>query len=217
MKLIPVLAIVTSLSVGVAQGATTFFPGKLQLEFWQGKVKGDVEGGTAGAPTSTQFLGIFQFPEDGSNEAGDNYTIRVTGFFVPPTTGKYIIFEDSDDTSDLYLSTDDTAANKRLIAQQPGWSNQLTWTTDNGGGTDLQQRRSDTWLPAGATVPPFKDGISLVAGTKYYIEGVMNEFGGGDNFAATFKIVGEADPADGDSSKMTGNLIGANVFTDVSL
>jgi hypothetical protein len=211
MKRTTLFAFLVALSLGVGQSAEKFTAGQLQLEFWQGRVKGEIEGGTAGAPDSVQFLKIFQWPEDGSNEAGANYTIRVTGFFVPPTTGKYIIFVDADDTADLWLSTDDTPANKQMVAQQPGWSNQLTWTTDNGGGTDLRQRRSDTWLPAGSATAPFKDGISLVAGTHYYIEGVMNEFGGGDNFAATFKLVGEPDPVDLDFSKMTGNLIGTSI------
>jgi len=217
MKRTTLFAILAALCVSAAHAAQVFTPGVLQLEFWQNKVKGDVEGGTAGGANYSQLLSIFQWPEDGSNEAGVNYTIRVTGFFIPPTTGKYVIFVNADDTADLWLSTDDTPANKRLIAQQPGWSNQLNWTTDNGGGSDLQQKHSDTFIPTGAATAPFKDGIPLVAGTKYYIEGVMNEFGGGDNFAATFKLVGEPDPVDGDFSKMTGNLIGANVQTDVSL
>src|SRR6266542_5203861 len=98
MKRTALFAILMALSLGVGHAAEKFTPGQLQLEFWQGKVKGDVEGGTAGAPDSVQFLSLFQWPEDGSNEAGENYTIRVTGFFVPPTTGKYIIFVDADDT-----------------------------------------------------------------------------------------------------------------------
>src|SRR6266581_3391579 len=48
-------------------------------------------------------------------------------------------------------------------------------------------------------------GIHLLAGTQYYIEGVMNEFGGGDNMEVTFyNLVTESPPADGDAPRLTG-------------
>src|SRR5438477_8902936 len=55
---------------------------------------------------------------------------------------------------------------------------------------------------------PWSAGIPLTAGTHYYLEGVHHEGGGGDNFAATYIMVGETDPADGDAPKLTGSVIG---------
>ena len=45
---------------------------------------------------------------------GNNYVIRISGWFIPPTTDKYIFFLATDDDSDLFLSTtDNTIANKQ--------------------------------------------------------------------------------------------------------
>ena len=106
--------------------------------------------------------------------------------------------------------------NKRTIAQQPGWNSNRRWVTDQGGGNDLQQKTSSTWVnAAGAT--PFANGIHLLAGTQYYIEGVMNEFGGGDNMEVTFYLTTESPPADGDAPKLTGSVIGVNVASATTL
>ena len=63
----------------------------------------------------------------------DNYFARVFGFFVPPSNGNYVFFVSGDDQVNLYLSTDADPANKKLIAQEGGWSNQYQWTTPGSG------------------------------------------------------------------------------------
>jgi hypothetical protein len=177
--------------------------GRLKREYFAGGNRAAVENGNAGTPTSITALTSFETPVD----SADNYAQRVTGFFIPPTTGNYIFFDSSDDDSDLYLSTDDNPANKRLIAQEPGWSQSRTWVTDNGGANGLQQKRSDTFVDPVTGTTPWAAGIALTAGTRYYIEGVMHEGGGGDNFAARYKLVGAADPTDGDPSNLTNGVI----------
>src|SRR5437867_3114460 len=67
MKRTTLASILALLSFAAAEAADVFVPGKLQLEFWQDKVKEDVEGGTAGGPTSIQLIDLFEFPTDGSN------------------------------------------------------------------------------------------------------------------------------------------------------
>jgi hypothetical protein len=198
------LLILIALSASVVQAAPIFIPGLLQEEFWQGIGNGPVEAGTAGTPTFTTYLSSFEIPPD----RGTTYAVRLSGFFIPATTGDYSFNISADDTADLFLSTDGTLANKRMIAQQIGWNATRAWVTDNGG--NLDQRISTTWTNA-TGVAPFASGIHMVAGTKYYIEGVMNEFGGGDDFAIRYKLLTDADPADGDPSNLTGNLIGVNV------
>src|SRR6266581_419819 len=126
-------------------------------------------------------------------------------FLVPPTTGDYVFYVAGDDDSDLFLSTDATPANKRLIAQEVSWSDSRRWVTAGFGL--VTQKRSDQWMDAtGAT--PWATGIRLVAGTHYYIEGVHHEGTGGDDFGATYGLYGGADPLDGDAPKLTGNVIG---------
>ena len=58
--------------------------------------------GTMGAPTVESAVTSFQAPWG----AADYYFARVYGFFIPPTAGNYVFFTDSDDQSNLYLSTD---------------------------------------------------------------------------------------------------------------
>src|SRR5690606_14974103 len=94
--------------------------------------------GTMRAPDSSAVVTQFGGPW----AAGDNYSSRISGYFVPPSTGEYVLFIASDDQSNLYLSTDDQPANKKLIAQEAGYSNQYQWQTV--GGTSLpEDKRSD--------------------------------------------------------------------------
>ena len=209
MKRITFFAIVVALSYSVADAATNFIPGVLQEEYWAGKVKGDIAAGTAGTPTFITNLTSFEIPSDIAN----NYAVRITGYFIPAVTANYSFNISSDDTSDLFLSTDNTPANKRMIAQQPGWNATRLWATDSGGGNDLRQRVSRTWLNASG-VAPFASGIHLVAGTRYYIEAQFNEFGGGDNLAVSYQYpVPPATPtvdfpADFDPPNIDSTLIG---------
>jgi len=100
-----------------------------------------VEAGTAGTPTRTSLLSSFEIPVN----VAENYSARVSGVFIPPATGDYVFIVSADDTADLFLSTDATPANKRLIAQQPGWNTNRQWVSDAGGAIGLQQKTSNTW------------------------------------------------------------------------
>jgi regulation of enolase protein 1 (concanavalin A-like superfamily) len=50
----------------------------------------------------------------------DNYGSRIYGWLYPPATGDYTFWITSEDTSELWLSTDETPENMVLIAQEPG-------------------------------------------------------------------------------------------------
>jgi len=55
------------------------------------------------------------------DDAGENYGQRLTGWLVPPLTGDYVFYLAADDQAQMFLSTDDFPANKRLIVQEsPG-------------------------------------------------------------------------------------------------
>lgn len=121
----------------------------------------------------------------------DNYASKVSGYFVPPSNGDYVFFLASDDQSNLYLSTDDQPANKKLIVQESGWSNQYQWQTI-GGGSNIDDKRSDTFF---GSEWPNPNVITLQAGKRYYIEILHDEGGGGDGADATFIKAGDTDPA----------------------
>lgn len=119
-----------------------------------------------------------------NNAYGDNYGAQMAGYFYPPVAGDYVFWVCSDDGSNLYLSTDTDPANKKLIAQEQGWSNPRNWDTANGGA--LEAKNSSTFT---GTQWPTKDSvnggakITLQAKKPYYIEALFKEGGGGDNLA----------------------------------
>lgn len=141
----------------------------------------------------------------------DNYNARVSTFFIPPSSGNYIFFVSSDDSSNVYLSTDENPANKKLICQEVGWSNQYQWTAPGSG--DAANKRSDQnpnveW--------PGYYPITLVGGKKYYMEALQNEGGGGDGVDVTFIKEGDADPSnDANGMFMKGNVISWYETVDV--
>ncbi len=174
--------------------------GLLKREFYAGKLKADLEDPAfTGIPDFVTYQSSFESPIN----VADTFSERISGFFVPNVSGDYVFFVCSDDNSDLFLSTDADPGNKKLIAQESVWSNSREWTT-SAGASDLTSKRSDTY---GFSEWPTPNVITLVAGNKYYIEGVHNEGGGGDDFAATFILAGASDPANGSAPTLTGAVI----------
>jgi hypothetical protein len=159
-----------------------------------------LDDGTARAPdvayTVTQFGGPWG--------ATDEYNARVRTYFTPESNGNYVFFVAADDNARLFLSTDDQPANKKLIAQESGWSNQYQWTAPGSGA--VEDKRSDYFY---GTEWPMANTITLQAGRTYYLELRWNEGGGGDGADATFIKEGEPDPANSASSmRLLGNVIG---------
>lgn len=178
--------------------------GSLLEEFYSGANRAAVLNGRVGPPTSTSLWTTFEGPVD----IADNYTRRVRGWFTPATSGRYVFFISADDDADLFLSTDASPANKRLIAQEMEWSAFRNWVTTGSG--PVSQKRSDQWVPDPSNPPanpPFANGIPLTAGTRYYIEAVQREGGGGDNLAVTFKLLADPDPETGDPSAITSAML----------
>ncbi|MEN6576633.1 MAG: PA14 domain-containing protein [Phycisphaerales bacterium] len=156
--------------VGSAGAQTILF------EFWD-----NIGGGTAVSdltsnalypdnPTSSAFLEVFQSPSG----RADNYGVRARAYLTPPETGDYTFWVAGDDNCQLWLSTDDTAANATMIAQVASWTGVAEWGKEAGQQSAPQ---------------------SLVAGQAYYIEGLMKEGGGGDSLD-----VGWAGPGIGDAT-----------------
>ena len=112
-----------------------------------------------GKPTFTNFVtDLFESPT-GFDE---NYGQRMHGYLTPPVTGNYTFWMASDDNGSLYLSTDETPVNQRLICFQPDWAGVREWSK----------------YPEQQSAP-----IALQAGKSYYIIALQKEGGGGDNLA----------------------------------
>jgi hypothetical protein len=174
----------------------------LKREFYPNQTRAAVEAGTAGEPTVVDVITTFDLP----GGRGSNYAQRFSGFFIPPANGAYVFFVAADDDTDVYLSTDENPSNKRLIAQEQQYSGTRNWNTPGGGS--VTQKRSDQWSPDGGLTLPYSSGIQLTGGTRYYLEVVQHQGTGGDNIALTYKLFEEADPVDGDATRMTGSTLG---------
>ena len=165
----------TATAVQLAELQFTEPQGTLLREVWTGISGTAVSDLTGNAnfpnnPGSSDQLPSFEAPTDWA----DNYGTRIRGFITAPSTGNFVFWISSDDGGELWLSTDATPANKRLIASVPGWCNSREWSK-------YSQQQSAA--------------IGLVAGQKYYVEALQKEAGGGDNLA-----VGWAKPGQGATS-----------------
>ena len=99
---------------------------------------------------------------EGPTNWADNYGTIIRGYLHPVTTGIYYFYIASDDTSELWLSTNDNSANAVKICQVSGWVNAYQWDSSS------EQKSS---------------AKTLVAGQTYYIEARHKEGGGGDSIA----------------------------------
>ncbi len=122
-------------------------------------------------------------PEDVYSNSGG----QIVGYFYPDFTGEYIFYICSDDTSYLYLSTDANPENKKLIAQEAGWSPVRSYMAIGGDPSTVEDKAS--WTFPGTEWPNLYPGggalINLVANQPYYIEAVFKEGSGGDNLSVS--------------------------------
>jgi hypothetical protein len=176
-------------TIGVLPGV--FKTNGLKIEMFTGAASRTVvEVGNIGPAT---WVGVEPNCDDPGGY-GNYYATRVSGWFIPPTTDKYTFYVATDDDSDLFLSTDNTIGNKRLIAQETTWMNIDQWLAGGGGNGSWSQNNSDTWADANGN-SPWNGGIQLNAGQAYYIENVHYQGTGGDCFSVTYQTATmKADP-----------------------
>ena len=110
------------------------------------------------------------FPDD-THEA---YGSSITGLLTPTEGGDYDFFLRSDDGSQLWLSTDATAANLAMIAEEAGCC-----------AAFLEPGAAQT------TAAP----ITLVANKSYYFEILQKEGGGGDYSQVAWRKTTDTTPA----------------------
>ena len=108
------------------------------------------------AASSRSWLSTLVTPQN----VADNYARRIRGSIIAPQTGSYTFYLASDDDARLYLSSDDSAANKNQIASVTGWTDFQQWNK-------YSTQRSTS--------------IALQAGQKYYLEVQQQDTGGGDH------------------------------------
>ena len=166
--------------------STTVFPGFLTREVFSGIPGESIADLTnhakfPNAPDASEIIGGFEAPVNSGTDFGQ----RIYGFLTPWETANYIFFIASDDQGELWLSTDESPANKMLVAREPEWTSSRDWS-----GTENR------------SAP-----IQLQAGRRYYVEALGKEGAGGDNLAVTAIKDGEALPENG-SLPLQGAFVG---------
>jgi len=135
---------------------------KFKLEYWM-NFQGNLESlkkssDFPGKPTSSEELTGLEIPQ---NKA-DSYCSRMTGLLTAPQTGNYTFWISADDFGELYLSSDENPANKKMIANCENWAPPREWEK----------------YPAQKSQP-----VALKAGQKYFVE-VLHKEGQGDDSCA---------------------------------
>ncbi len=148
--------------------------GTMLVEYWH-----NIGGGTAvsdltgnanypGSPTAKFYTNsAFEL----RSNYGDSYGSRARSLLIPTLSGNYAFWIASDDSSELWFSTNSDAASKTLIASVSGWASPRQWT----------KYTSQQSLP-----------VSLIAGQSYYVETLHKEGNSLDSLAVAWQGPGLA-------------------------
>jgi len=124
--------------------------------------------------TNAFVSGQYSAAPNGGNSLLDNYGVRISGRYMPPTNGLYQFFIRSDDGSMLFMNTNGPAAEDRVLIARNDSANPSAYNNGLGYGR------------VGANASPI---LSLTAGTPYYLEALGKEGGGGDYMVVMVRAV----------------------------
>ncbi|MDB6137802.1 MAG: C-terminal target protein, partial [Verrucomicrobiaceae bacterium] len=156
-----------SLLVALASVAKAQTPGVLR-EVWDNLDGTSIVSLTAspnfpGAPVLRVVDPSFQAPVNWA----DRYGVRMRAWLSPAATSSYTFWISGDDNCELWLSTDETPANRVRIATVSSWTAAQVWNA-------YAEQRSAP--------------VSLQAGKRYYIEALMKEGSGGDSLSVAWAV-----------------------------
>jgi regulation of enolase protein 1 (concanavalin A-like superfamily) len=116
------------------------------------------------AAAYTQYFTGFETP---ASTGMNYYGQRLRAFVVPPTNGNYTFWIASDDSSEMFISTDEAPANETAVASVSTWTGLRVFSKE----TNQQS-------------PP----IYLQGGQRYYLEALMQQGNGGDNLTVQWQL-----------------------------
>jgi hypothetical protein len=125
--------------------------------------------GNSKFPSSPDAVGQVTTFEAPAN-IGLNYGSRIYGFICAPLTGDYTFWIAADDRAELWLSTDESPANRQLIASVP---------------TAVNPR-------AYIKYPQQKAIVSLVKGRRYFIEALHKQYNLNDHISVAWTLPSNA-------------------------
>jgi hypothetical protein len=175
------------LALVLATGVSAQVQGKVLIDYWFGNgIGGSLSTltGNADFPNSPAYGEYIDAMDRPDFTDMDYWGARLQAWLTPPATGDYTFWTASDDDSQVWLSTDDTAANVALICSVTGWGGYQDWTGTTGSmGTNFK------------SAP-----VTLEAGKRYYIETLFTDGTGGG-----FVSVAWAGPVIGDAPTVIGS------------
>jgi len=124
----------------------------------------------------------------------ERYGVRMRAFLTPTTSGSYTFYVSGDDSFELWLSANDSAAGKVRIGWAAAHTNPLQWTK----------------YATQKSAP-----IALVAGQRYYIEALAKEAYGGDHLAVGWATSPSATPSVIPGANLTPFEVPATIPTGV--
>ncbi len=159
-------------------------------------------------PDRVNYLPSVEAPAN----VADAYGQRLSGWLQVTNTGDFNFAIAADDQAVLYLSTDESPANKRAIVTEPEWGRERDW---NSSDRRLASP-GDDFFPAIDALPVNRSEnttgpIHLIVGERYYFEVLHKDGGGGDHAEVTMWPAGGLPPANG-----TPGIPGAQVWNFVN-
>jgi hypothetical protein len=116
---------------------------------------------------AASYTHIFTNFETEINTGMNYFGQRLRAFVVPPTNGLYTFWIASDDTSELFLSTNENPAGMLPIASVTSYTASEDWTEFSSQQSAL---------------------ISLQGGCRYYLEAQMQQGTGGENLSVRWQL-----------------------------
>lgn len=131
-------------------------------------IKNAASSGTP-TPNLVDRLDLLEVPQ--SSPAADQFGQWIRGWIVAPESGDYSFWIASDDSSELWLSSNESPSGKTLAASVSGWTAFREWTK----------------FPSQQSTPR-----TLAAGESYYFEIFQREYSGGDHLSVAWTRPGMA-------------------------
>ncbi|MBL9136882.1 MAG: hypothetical protein JNK85_13505 [Verrucomicrobiales bacterium] len=153
-------------------------------------------------PDEIRFVDLAETPTN----IGENYGGEIEFLWTCPESGNWEFALAADDNADVWISTDESAANLKLVAREPEWNAVRSF------GASTRRGCGDT----GGVKPcaNISDPISFTAGKRYLVRGRLKEAGGGDNWAVTAKKADGA-PFEDAAEPIPGSQIGVNAENEI--
>jgi uncharacterized protein (DUF1800 family) len=117
------------------------------------------------APHVVDAMAQLEIPQ--SNPNRDQFGHHIRGWLIPPQSGFYTLWLASDDSSELWLSTNGSPASKNMIASVPDYTSFRQWTKYS------QQQSAPVYL---------------LANQSYYLEVFHRESWGGDHLSVAWTL-----------------------------